>query len=80
VTLRYPHINPVMQLAKNAETRKKMWIANCHKAHPANLTVLPEIVGMRSQIAQLLLQRNNASDSDLAFAKVSGWEKEKKKG
>ncbi len=60
----------MLRLAKNVETRKRMWIANCHKAHPANLTVLPEIIQMRSKIAQILLGSANASDSDLAFAKV----------
>lgn len=69
VTLRYPHLHPVLQLAKNDETRKKMWIASCHKAHPANLSLLPEIISHRSRIAQLLLGRPDASDSDLAFAK-----------
>ncbi len=68
VTLRYPHVNPVMQLAASEETRKKMWIASCHKAVPANLALLPEIVSLRKRLAELLLGPGH-SDADLAVAR-----------
>ncbi len=68
VTLRYPHVNPVMQLATSEETRKKLWIASCHKAVPANLELLPEIVTLRRRIAELLLGPNHC-DADLAVAR-----------
>jgi hypothetical protein len=68
VTLRYPHLNPVMQLATKEETRKKMWIASCQKGVPANLTLLPEIVSLRQRLAELLLGLGH-SDADLAVAR-----------
>jgi hypothetical protein len=68
VTLRYPHLNPVLQLATKEETRKKMWIASCHKGVPANLTLLPEIVSLRQRLAELLLGPGH-SDADLAVAR-----------
>jgi len=61
VTIKYPHSGPVMSLANNPETRKKMWLATNMKANPSNLSILPEIVSLRKEIAYLLGYDSDAS-------------------
>lgn len=65
VTLRYPHANPVMQLAKSGATRKRMWQAVSRKAAATNTDVLPKIVDLRLQIAHLL---GFSSDAQVCFS------------
>jgi Zn-dependent oligopeptidase len=67
VTIKYPHSGPVLRLANNPETRKKMWIAMSMKATKTNLHILPEIVLLRKQVALLL-----GFDSDASLALSNG--------
>lgn len=57
VTIKYPHSIPVLKLATNPETRKKMWISAISKATSDkinNQSILPKIASLRREIALLL--------------------------
>ena len=66
ITLDYPICGPVMQLCTNAETRKRLVAISGQKAVAKNESLLPEIIKLRQQVANLL---GFESDSALNMAR-----------
>lgn len=49
----YPTYQPVMRLAENGETRRRIWLAKTNEGGPANLELLAQIVTLRGEYARL---------------------------
>lgn len=60
MTFKYPDFFPVMQFAKNAETRKKTLIASQNKL-PQNIPIFRDVILKRDEAARLLGYENHAA-------------------
>jgi Zn-dependent oligopeptidase len=62
VSLRYPDLYPVLELADNDETRRKMDAVNSNKCKEVNVPLLKQVLQLRQEAAELL-----GYDSDASF-------------
>ena len=49
-----PDVTPVLKFAKNADLRKRIYIAYNNRAYPQNVTVLADLLKKREELANLL--------------------------
>ena len=49
-----PDVNPVLNFAKSADLRKRMYLAYQDRAYPQNVTVLAELLKKREELANLI--------------------------
>eukprot|EP01127_Copromyxa_protea_P019555 TRINITY_DN6383_c0_g2_i5.p1 TRINITY_DN6383_c0_g2~~TRINITY_DN6383_c0_g2_i5.p1 ORF type:complete len:349 (-),score=57.52 TRINITY_DN6383_c0_g2_i5:261-1307(-) len=61
VTLKYPHLFPILEKCSNAETRKTMNVAADTQCLEANVPILEEVVVLRQEEAKILGFENHAA-------------------
>eukprot|EP01095_Lingulamoeba_sp_RSL-Kostka_P012910 TRINITY_DN5214_c5_g3_i1.p1 TRINITY_DN5214_c5_g3~~TRINITY_DN5214_c5_g3_i1.p1 ORF type:complete len:663 (+),score=254.49 TRINITY_DN5214_c5_g3_i1:1-1989(+) len=54
VTMKYPHLFPILKNATKASTRETMELANARKVNETNVPILEKIIKLRQQEAELL--------------------------
>eukprot|EP00824_Muranothrix_gubernata_P014549 TRINITY_DN30183_c0_g3_i1.p1 TRINITY_DN30183_c0_g3~~TRINITY_DN30183_c0_g3_i1.p1 ORF type:complete len:773 (+),score=151.99 TRINITY_DN30183_c0_g3_i1:328-2646(+) len=54
VTLKYPHLYPILMFAKHEETRRRMEFANSSKCMKENIPILEEVLKHRYAMAKML--------------------------
>eukprot|EP01094_Clydonella_sp_ATCC50884_P017810 TRINITY_DN3179_c0_g1_i2.p1 TRINITY_DN3179_c0_g1~~TRINITY_DN3179_c0_g1_i2.p1 ORF type:complete len:788 (-),score=269.81 TRINITY_DN3179_c0_g1_i2:248-2275(-) len=61
VTLKYPHLFPVLNWGANPDTRRRMEEANALKVNKENVPLLERVLVLRREAAHLLGYKNHAS-------------------